>query len=134
MSNNGWIFDVSSIVFTNIEYKLKKKLIGTYPNISFTTSDKNKITKFPTVYFHEIAGNEVGKDLENDEVNGINAAYQVEIYSDKDQETCKNVAKEVVKVMKELHFSTTTPTFQNESTTYRLILRFSRNIGSGDIF
>lgn len=133
MIGSDWIFDVSSIVFTNIEYKVKKKLIGTYPNISFTTSNMNKITKFPTVYFHEITGNEVGKDLANDEVNGISAAYQVEIYSDKDQETCRKVAKEVVKVMKSLHFSTTTPVFQNESTTYRLILRFNRFIGSEDI-
>lgn len=129
MADNKWIFDISRIVYTTLQYRVAKK----YSSANFTTSSINQITKFPTVYFNELQGSEVSSDLEGNEINGINVAYQVEIYSDKSQEVCRNIAKEVVSVMKEMHFKTTTPYFNNESTTYRLVLRFNRTFGSADI-
>lgn len=133
MKNSTWIFDITSIVFTRLQYKVSKKLKTEFPNIQFTTSSVNQITKFPTIFFNEMQGNEIGRNLDNDVINGVNASYQVEIYSDKSQEVCRKIAKEVVTVMKDLHFTSTTPIFQNESTTYRLILMFNRSIGSEDI-
>lgn len=131
--DSKWIFDLSRIVYTQLQYKVGKKLKTEYPNLNFTTSSINQITKFPTVFFNELQGNESASDLEGNEINAVRVAYQVKIYSDKSQEVCLTIAKEVVAVMKEMKFNTTTPIFQNESTTYRLILRFNRMIGSEDI-
>ena len=66
--DNSWVFDLETRIFSIVSVKVSRKLKEKYPNIFFTltSSPKDVITKFPTVYIHEMPGSEAGITKERD--------------------------------------------------------------------
>lgn len=130
--DNSWIFDMENRVYTIVKAKTYDKLKTKYPNIRFTTSDRNAMTEFPTVYIHKLPGGSMGATMESG-AEGDRVRFQVDIYDEKSQSNATNVAKSVGNAFIELGFKIASPSFQNESTTYRSTMTFERVLGSGDI-
>lgn len=132
MADNSWIFDMENRVYTIVKAKTYDKLKTKYPKIRFTTSDKNAMTEFPTVHIHKLPGKAIGTTFESG-AEGDKVRFQVDIYDDKSQSNATYVAKAVGNAFIEIGFSIASPSFQNESTTYRSTMTFDRVLGSGDI-
>ena len=128
------MLDVETIVFSRIKAKATKKFKTKYPDISFTTSDKVVSNpKFPNVYIHLIGSPEIGNDLENNTINGIEATFQIEVTDNQNQNRAKEVMNEIVGYFKEMRFSITSmPEMNNTDSAFRCVMRCKRVIGNLD--
>lgn len=134
--SSAWILDIENKILSLLQAKVRPAIIKKYPDLNFTTSDVNTTTKakFPCVYLHALPGSEVANENEGNGVNAINCAIQIEVYSNSSQSDNKRVMSQVVEAMKAMRFTVNqTPHNDNVNTTYRMICRFRRKIGSGDI-
>lgn len=129
------ILNIESIVFSRLKSQNLYDLKQTFPNINFTTSDgKNTDPKFPTVYVHEVASKETGETIDGDNINGVISAIQIEVYDNESMHNAKIVMDKVLKSMKTMGFrANLMPEFQNSSSVFRRVARFTRVIGDGDI-
>lgn len=135
--DSAWILDIENKVFSLVQAKVKPKLIKKYPDLNFTTSDINTTVKakFPCVYIHALAGSELARNNDETGIHAVNCAIQIEVYSNKSQSDNKRVMAEIIEAMSALRYTANqTPYNSNENTTYRMICRFRRKIGSEDIF
>lgn len=134
-SMNSWAFDIGTIVFSIIETKARAELSKDYPNITFTSTDlpKDASIKYPTIYIHDLSGSEEATDLENSEINAINKSIQIDVVTDKSQYDARKVMSALADILKGMQFTIyAMPEFQNDTTTYRAIMRASRRIGKFD--
>ena len=128
------MFGVDDIVFTRIKQGASKKLKTKYPDITFTTNNREiKDAKFPCVYVHLLGSPERGQDLEGNNVNAGYFTFQIETYDNQTQRRSKEVMESVLKIMKSMRFEINFPETQNVNNVYRSVARCSRIIGSGDI-
>ena len=125
---------IETIIYSRIKAHLTSKFKTKYPDISFTTSDRVQSTpKFPNVYVQLVGSPEVGNDLENNTILGVEATFQIETTDNNSQNRAKDVMDEVVKVMKSMRFTVMVmPEFQNTNSAYRCVTRFRRVVGSLD--
>lgn len=127
------LLNTENIVFTKIKAKFSEKLKTKYTNLYFTTSDKVQTNpKFPTIYVHELPSAEKGNDLENTEIAGKLAVFQIEVFDNQSQTNASEVMTEVVRIMKSAGFSVNEMPHFNNTDVYRKIARFRRIIGNGD--
>lgn len=130
-----WISDIESIVLARVKSNVMEKLKTKYPNLFFTTSDRNQSDpKFPTVLLRELNSAERGNDLENTHVNAYQCMIQVDVIDNLSQSRAKEVMRYILDEMKKMSFSiiqASTP--DNNSDTYRVVSRFRREIGWNDI-
>lgn len=129
-------FDVlDSIVFTRVKKEFSDKLKKKYPDLTFTTTQKNdQIPKFPTVYIHLLPSPEMGMDLSGDSINGMYANFQIEVADNQNNNRAKEVMNEVIRVMKTMRFTINQmpyPSYKDD--TYYSIARAKRVIGANDI-
>lgn len=112
----------------------RKKLQKKYPNINFTTSDKASTkAKFPTVYIKKLQGKPVGRTLEDTKVNGITAAFQIDVTTNTNQSDADNAADVIADIMIGMDFDMVgEPVPDNSTDTYRNISRWQRTIGYND--
>lgn len=136
MAQSDWIFALEDRIFTVVKTKARKELVGRFPDIRFTTSDKPTAdTSYPTVYIHEIPGYELGADLYGEDVNSIYYQMQVEVYGNTNKADVKDVMSVVTRVLKELKFQIVlSPNFTSTSPTYRQVMTVRRMIGQADKF
>lgn len=129
------MLDIETIVFSRIKAILTSKMKTKYPNISFTTSDKvSKNPSFPNVYIHLLGTAEIGNDLENNTINGVDATFQIETTDNQSHTRAKDVANTIVGIMKEMRFSIIAmPETKNTDSAYRCVMRCRRTIGNLDI-
>lgn len=128
------ILDIEEIVYDRIKTTYPASLIAQYPDIKFTTRDRDLINpKFPTVYIHLVDGKEIGSDLSGDAINGANIMFEIQVIDNDSQYRAKSVLNEVVKIMKRMRFNVTLfPNFDNGDSTYRSIARFRRIVGANN--
>lgn len=128
------MLDIETIIYSRIKAHLTSKFKTKYPNISFTTSDRvQSAPKFPNVYVHLVGSPEVGNDLENNTILGVEATFQIETTDNQSQSRAKEVMNEVVMCMKTMRFSVVAmPEFDNTDSTFRSVARFRRTIGKLD--
>ena len=128
------MLDIQNIVHSRIKNKYPSALKTKYPNTFFTTD--NRILdnpNFPTIYTHLLSTQERGNDLENLTINAVLATVQVEVYDNESQDSANEVMNYVVDTMKSMAFSIIQmPENMNTSSTYRMVARFRRMIGSSD--
>ena len=128
------MIDVQSQVFTIIKYGIPSSIKdkSEYRGLTFTTSKKVADNpSFPCVYIHYLGGSEIGVDFECDEVNGILANIQIDIYDNEGHDRISTLENYIVKVMKSIGFhSTMLPYPDDNGSVYRSIMRFRRAIGS----
>ena len=106
-------------------------------SVTCTTSNQEEslelVGDFPTMYVHMLAPYEVGRDLTNDNVNGINCTFELTVYSDKSEKECRNIITAGIQQMKKLHFNVETfPDPRTSDKKYIAITRLNRVIASGD--
>lgn len=130
------ILDIEEIVYDKIKTTYPASLIAQYPDIKFTTKDRDLINpKFPTVYIHLLDGTkEVGTDLSGDAINGAMVMFETQVIDNDTQYRAKSVHNEVVKIMKSMGFTVSQfPSFDNGDSTYRCFARFKRLVGANDV-
>ena len=130
-----WISDIESMILTRVKIGVEQKLETKYPNIFFTTSDRNQVNpRFPTVMLRDMGGAERGNDNENIHINAYLCTIQVDVIDNESQNRAKEVMRYVIDEMKKMSFSIMyAPTSDNNSDTYRVVARFRREIGWDDI-
>jgi hypothetical protein len=128
------MFGIDDIIFSKLKYEVSKLLKTKYPNLNFTTSDKNrKDALFPNVYVKLLGSPERGQDLEGKTINAAYFTFQIETIDNESQKRAKDVMNTVLSVMKSMRFDINFPETQNTNDYYRCVARCSRMIGSGDI-
>lgn len=124
---------LESQVLTRIKYSFPQKLKDKYPNLTFTNSDRNTETNFPTIYIHSISS-ETGRDLEGDAINFVDSAFQIDSITNTSQSDAKAISDEVLKIMKSMKFKAQScPEFNNGTDVFRCTARFQRKIGEDDV-
>ena len=126
--------DIEELVYNKIKTTYPRSLIAQYPDIKFTTRDRDLVNpKFPTVYIKSVSSPETGGDLSGDSINGVKAIFEIQVIDNDSQQRAKAILCEVIKIMKTMRFSVTAfPEFDNGDSTYRSIARFRRVIGAND--
>lgn len=129
------VTSVESIVFSRLLNKYGSQLSAKFPNINFTTSDREPVSPaFPTVYVHELSSSEVGATLDGIDISGINSNIQIEVVDNKTADNVRYVFKVLLKGMKELGYNIVSmPVSQNTQSIYKQIARFNRVYGNGDV-
>lgn len=130
-----WTALLESQVYANVVSDFSTDVKAGYKNLKFTTEEEDlSDPNFPMVYIHLLPMVEVGGDLENTEVNGVNATIEVQVFTNTTKYDANIIANEVLRVLKTMAFSVSQfPFTRKEGTICRSILRVSRVIGSGDI-
>lgn len=128
------VTSMESIVFSRLLNKYGSKLSKKYPNINFTTSDREPVNpSFPTVYVHELSSAEIGLTLDGFDISGINSNIQIEVIDNVNPENVRNVFKSILTGMKEMGYRIISmPVSQNTQAVYKQVARFSRVVGNGD--
>ena len=118
-----------TLVSDNISQEIKTK----YTDLQITTDPQDiDEAKFPTIYIQMLESGEVNPNLVNENISGIRANFQIDIYATEKVVT-KEVADEIIKVLKSLAFYVgAMPYTMFANGVYRTIIRCNRVIGSGD--
>lgn len=137
MVDETWYDKIESYILTILKYELVQKLLAPYPKLTCTTSNQEEsldlVNDFPTMYVHMLPPYEVGRDLTNDTVNGINCTFELTVYSDKSEKECRQIITAGIQQMKKLHFNVETfPDPRTSDKKYIAIARLNRVIASGD--
>lgn len=129
-----WTSDIGSIVYTRIKLEVTKKLKSKYPNINFTTNNRNNTdTKFPSIYFKRLQGSERGQTLDGQSVNATLFSVQIEVTDNVGEHRAQEVADVIYGVMKTMLFEAIGEPFANNTdSTYRNVARYRRIIGYND--
>ena len=137
MVDEAWYDKIESYILTILKYELVQKLLAPFPKLTCTTSNQEEsldlVGDFPTMYVHMLPPYEVGRDLTNDTVNGINCTFELTVYSDKSEKECRQIITAGIQQMKKLHFNVETfPDPRTSDKKYIAITRLNRIIASGD--
>lgn len=137
MVDETWYDKIESYILTILKYELVQKPSAAFPKLTCTTSNQEEslelVGDFPTMYVHMLPPYEVGRDLTNVTVNGINCTFELTVYSDKSEKECRNIITAGIQQMKKLHFNVETfPDPRTSDKKYIAITRLNRVIASGD--
>ena len=118
-----------TLVSDNISQEIKTK----YTDLQITTDPQDlDEPKFPTIYIQMLESGEVSHNLVNEEISGIRANFQIDIYAT-EKVVAKEMADEIIRVLKSLAFYINAmPYTMFANGVYRTIIRCNRVIGSGD--
>ena len=96
---------IETQVFSLIKAKFSAKIKAKYPDLKFTMVDKSSTKpKFPNVYIHLLPSNTIGKTLEGNAIEGIDATFQVDVQDNQSQQRATEVSNEVLRVMVSMGF------------------------------
>ena len=126
-----WFSKIFNLVYT----KVKNQMIANLNcNLNFTSGGVNDTpSKFPTVYIAELPGVEIGRDINNQDINAIEENIRIFVYSNKGQTECKKIMMEAVLQMKALRFNITAmPLFSQNGNIVNGVATFNRVVGRGD--
>ena len=137
MVDETWYDKIESYILTILKYELVQKLSAPFPKLTCTTSNQEEslelVGDFPTMYVHMLPPYEVGRDLANVTVNGINCTFELTVYSDKSEKESRQIITAGIQQMKKLHFNVETfPDPRTSDKKYIAITRLNRVIASGD--
>lgn len=131
--DDKWFLKVLPNVFTQVEYMLAGRKDAPYPKLNCTTKSENTITKFPTLYLHELQPIEEGQDLVNDGVTAVYSTMEIQVWSNINETECKEILADAIMEMKRFGFSVTMfPSVQTDNKIAWGAVRFRRMIGAGD--
>lgn len=140
MVDNTWAYEIETKVLGLINsYAIPRlKKLDIFKTTRFTnavTNEESRLsgTIFPTIYVHELAGTEQGKDLERQSINAVLETFQIDCITNTKQSDAKQIMRVVSDVMKELRFEIVSmPEFKSQDKVYRSTARFRRVIGRND--
>ena len=84
-----WTDDLQSQIFSRIIYDSEmQKLQKKYPDFTLTTSMVSSTEPtFPTLVLQQLETPEVGQDLDNTTINGVNATFQIDVIDNQKNRT-----------------------------------------------
>lgn len=131
-----WVSRLQSKIFSRIKNefseKLKTKYKMTSDNFS-TVGSSDTPAVFPFVYVQMLPALEQGRDLEGTSINAGLFTLQIDVTDNKSQARAKEVAFEILRIMKGMGFEVTPmPSFEDTKDTHRSTARYRRLIGDGD--
>ena len=137
MVDEKWYTKIESYILTTLKYELVQKVSAPYPKLKCTTSNQAEsledVGDFPTLYVHMLEPIEVGRDLTNITVNGLNCTFELQVFSDKSEKECRNIVSDAIQEMKKLYFNVDSfPDPKTYDKKYVAISRVSRIIGGND--
>ena len=140
MVDNTWAYEIETKVLGLISsYAIPRlKKLDIFNTTRFTnavTNEEGRLsgTICPTIYVHELAGVEQGKDLEGQSINAVLETFQIDCITNTKQSDAKQIMRVVADVMKELRFEIVSmPEFKSQDKVYRSTARFRRVIGRND--
>ncbi|MDO4802104.1 MAG: hypothetical protein Q4A15_08055, partial [Prevotellaceae bacterium] len=134
MTDNTWAFNLETTIFSRVKAEALIQLRQKYPKIFFTTSDRNKGEPiYPTVFIHELGGQERNADLNSQSINLVLETLQVEVITDTSQSDCNYIVSVLGSIFKNMRFEIKQmPNFDNGNTYYRKVMRCQRLIGKAD--
>ena len=140
MVDNTWAYEIETKVLGLINSYAIPRLnnLDIFNTTRFTnavTNEESRLsgTIFPTIYVHELAGVEQGKDLDGQSINAVLETFQIDCITNTKQSDAKQIMRVVADVMKELRFEIVSmPEFKSQDKVYRSTARFRRVIGRND--
>ena len=137
MISETWFSEIESTIFTLLQYVLVEKEDAPYPTLNCTTSSQNEslenVDDFPALYVHLLPPIEMGNDLYNEDVNAVRATFELQVFSDQNEQECREIMNVCIREMKKLHFNISMfPDPQTKDKKYFAISRFTRVIAGGD--
>ena len=140
MVDNTWAYEIETRILGLMNsYAVPRiKKIKDFEKTNFSNSVTNEESRlsgtiFPTIYVHELAGVEQGKDLEGQSINAVLETFQIDCITNTKQSDAKQIMRVVADVMKELRFEIVSmPEFKSQDKVYRSTARFRRVIGRND--
>lgn len=129
-----WFTQLQSKIFTRIQYALSLKAEAPYPNLNCTTGNaNNEQSEFPALYFQTLGMPELGKDLENQNVNAVRLTGQIQTRSDYSEWESRDIAIYAVAELKRMRFNISMlPNTYTENNIHVTTFRFERVIGAQD--
>lgn len=131
-----WVDDIPTQVLSRLKYDSKMlELQKKYPDFTITTSAVSSTNpKFPTLLLQQLESPEVGQDLDNTTVNGINAGFQIDVIDNQKTRTrVKEIMGEVKRIMKAMRFNLRDAPDMDTNDEKRSILRATRYIAENDV-
>ena len=131
-----WIDKIQTQVLSRLKYdeemqNLQKK----YPDFTLVTLTVSSTEPtFPTLLLQQLETPEVGQDLDNVSVNGINAGFQIDVTDNTrdNRVRVEEIISAAYAVMKSMRFNVRRMPDQDTQDEKRSTLRATRIIGSGD--
>lgn len=131
-----WIDKIKTQVLSRLKYDeemqgLQKK----YPDFTLVTLPVSSTDPtFPTLLLQQLETPEVGQDLDNVSVNGINAGFQIDVTDNTrdNRVRVEEIISAAYAVMKSMRFNVRRMPDQDTQDEKRSTLRATRIIGSGD--
>ena len=131
-----WVDKIKTQVLSRLKYdeemqKLQKK----YPDFTLVTLPVSSTDPtFPTLLLQQLETPEVGQDLDNVTVNGINAGFQIDVTDNTrdNRVRVEEIISAAYAVMKSMRFNVRRMPDQDTQDEKRSTLRATRIIGSGD--
>jgi len=129
------LFEIESIVRTQLKVRVPKLTDNKYPNMSFTSEVSDKVPNFPNVYIHEVGQNELGNTIANDTVHAVRSTLQIDVSTNTNKSDARIVTNACILALKRLRYSVfMLPIYQKDNNIHRFVFRARRVIGSGDTF
>lgn len=127
----NWFAFLETRLYTILKFRLKK----VYPNINYSCGTaQNTKAAFPAWHMIELEQAERGADLTNETVNAVYETIQVDIATNGDYETCREISTQTTLEFKKLHFNISMPpTITKTGNVVTSIARYSRVIGNGEL-
>ena len=111
MVDNTWAYEIETKVLGLINsYAIPRlKKLDIFNTTRFTnavTNEESRLsgTIFPTIYVHELAGVEQGKDLDGQSINAVLETFQIDHITNTKKTDAKQIMREVADVMTDLRF------------------------------
>lgn len=136
--SDDWVALLPSMVYSRIVSEFSAQIKKDYgmTNSNFSSemsSDAPSI--FPFVNVSQMEANAVEEDLEITQINEIPFTIQIDVYDNKNQQTAKTVAYEVLRIMRKMKFTPMpipTP-IKEGGGVKRMTARYQRKIDWNDV-
>lgn len=133
-----WFSTIESDIYNYFEDFLTVVSDAPFPNLNITVSNQNDsvegVAVFPTLYVHMLPPIETGNDLTNNEVFALNVTFELQVFSENNEEECRKILTECIQLMKKLHFNVGMfPDPQTVNKKYLAIARFNRVLAKGEL-
>lgn len=132
--DNTWAYLLGKKIYSTVSYKAENMLKDDYPDIRITDNGKaNSKPKFPTVYIHELPGQEIWQTLDGQDINGVLETIQVDVTTNTDPSDARKVMSVVADIFKKMRFKVNQmPELDFGEEVYRSTARFQRVVGAND--
>lgn len=129
------LFQLESIVTTQLKVRVPKLTNNKFPNMSFTNEITDNTPSFPNVYIHELEPSEVARDLANNQIHALRDTIQIEVSTNTSKADAKTVSNACINAMKAMRYSVVVMNVYNKTNNiHRYVSRVRRIVASGDNF